>query len=99
MVGAQDIQCIFDYLHALVGLLDAQRAKKVLQHVDALPAIRGIDHEGAYPLRPEDASQRPQATRRVGEMMKNPLRGDKVKVFTQGHDILDRALVQFEVAQ
>ena len=86
-------------LDLLVRWPDPQPAAVFLQHVDAGPAVGGIDHQVDGAVRRQHLPQGGQPRRRVGQVVQHARADDLVESAAQLAGPLDRQLVDLQIGK
>ena len=99
MSGRQHLERGNEVPDPLIGGLDAEPSAELLQHIDAGPPVRRIDHEMHRSVRLEHAAQSSEPRVRVRKMMQHPGADDLIEARPQLAYALDRKLADLEIVQ
>ena len=86
-------------LNLLIRVTDAQPAAVLLQHVDAGPAVGGVDHQVHGAVWRQHLAQGAQPAVRVGQVVQHAGADDLVEAAAQLAHPLDRQLIDLQIGQ
>src|SRR3954462_10572675 len=85
--------------NSFIGGANADSSAELLQHIDAVPAVRSVHHKMHSPIGLQHAAKRGQPRIRISKVMENARADNLIEVFAQLVYPFDRKLLNLQIVE